>query len=440
MDGIFEPDIAETAEILKFDRILVLKFKYSHISLKNKIDIFDTTKVEVLYNYNYSQKNKQEKCEFTYKLSASPLTSYAWEKAPDIIKINNKKQLNQLEITEDIGDIFNLDLIQSLLIVPLFKKRINPNYNPLILGLFIVQNEREKRWTSTEIELGKWMAKQITNSIVNEQAFLKVQSLVEERTSQLQVSLEVQAKLGQKLHNYIEELKRVNKIKDEFIASLSDALKTPLSNMKMGIKMLKLFNKNEQSIRYLDILTDECEKEINLVNNLLALQNLENKNNTVESQKIYLKPLLDGFYNYFSQELHYKQINLVIDNSLNYLYTDLNSLSLILKELINNACKFSHEDTDIILRIYVQNSDNIIEVTNCGFPIAIAEESLIFQPFYQGSRVENVTNSGTGLGLALVQSLVQNLNGVITVASNPSNKADHFLNTFTITFPSLGKE
>ena len=125
---------------------------------------------------------------------------------------------------------------------------------------------------------------------------------------------------------------------------------------------------------------------------------------------------------------------------ISFLLPDLNSLNLILKELINNACKFSHEDTDIIVRIYKQNSDNIIEVTNCGFPISTAEENLIFQPFYQGSRVENVTNSGTGLGLALVQSLVQNLNGIITIASNPSNKADHFLNTFTITFPSLGKE
>lgn len=441
MDGIFEPDIAETAEILKFDRILVLKFKYSHVSLKNITEIVGSTKVEVLYQYDSSQQNSKEKSEFVYTLSDSPLTAYAWEKAPEIIKINSKKQLEKLDILLDKEKVFSLDLIKSLLIVPLFKKRLNSNNSkPLILGLYIVQNKKEKRWSSTEVELAKWMAKQITNSIVSEQAFLKVQSLVEERTSQLQVSLEVQAKLGQKLRNYVEELRRVNKIKDEFIASLSDALKTPLANMKMGIKMLKLLNKNEQSIRYLDILTDECEKEINLVNNLLALQTLESNNVTIEPQKIYLQPLLEEFYNFFSQELHYKQINLVIDNSLDYIYTDLNSLNLILRELINNACKFSHEDTDIILRIYEQNSDNIIEVTNCGFPISIAEESLIFQPFYQGSRVENVTNSGTGLGLALVQSLVQNLNGIITVESNPSSQTDHFLNTFVITFPSLGKE
>lgn len=440
MNDIFEPDIAETAKTLKFDRILVLKFKYSNFSFKNIPEIISSTKVEVLYDYHDSQENQDKRRAIIYKLSDSPLIAYAWTKAPEIIKINNKKQLDNLKIDFAQEKIVTLDSVYSLLIIPLFKPRIKSNYKPLILGLYIIKNKLEKRWTNTEIELGKWMAKHITNAIVNEQALMKIQSLVEERTSQLQVSLEVQAKLSQKLHNYLEELKRLNQVKDEFIASLSDALKTPLSNMKMGIKMLRLFNKNEQSTRYLDILTDECEKEINLVNNLLAWQNLERNKITVEPQKIYLKPLLDEFYNVFSQELQCRQINLVIDNSLNYLYTDLSSLHLIIKELINNACKFSHDQTDIILRIYAQNSDNIIEVTNCGFPISKTEENLIFQPFYQGNRVENVTNSGTGLGLALVQSLVQNLNGIITVTSNPSNKADHFFNTFTITFPSLGKE
>lgn len=98
----------------------------------------------------------------------------------------------------------------------------------------------------------------------------------------------------------MDELRRVNKIKDEFIASLSDALKTPLANMKMGIKMLKLLNKNEQSIRYLDILADECEKEINLVNNLLALQTLESNNIDVESQKNLSTTIIRRIVQFFS--------------------------------------------------------------------------------------------------------------------------------------------
>jgi signal transduction histidine kinase len=229
-------------------------------------------------------------------------------------------------------------------------------------------------------------------------------------------------------------------IKDEFISSLSDALKTPLSNMKMGIKMLRLINNHEQNSRYLDILEDECEKEINLVNNLLTLQKLESNNLAIEPQKIYLQPLLDDLHNSFSQELHYKQINLTIDNQKNYIYTDLNSINLIFKELLNNASKFSSEKTEIILRVYSKKSDNIIEISNYGCSINEEEKIQIFQPFYQGEQVENVTNSGTGLGLALVKSLVQNLNGIIHVSSFYVNKSNNYLNTFTITFPQLSKE
>ena len=180
---------------------------------------------------------------------------------------------------------------------------------------------------------------------------------------------------------------------------------------------------------------DECEKEINLVNNLLTLQELESNKLNFESQKIYLKPLLDELYNFFSQELHYKEINLIIENKQDYIYTDLNSLSLILKELLRNGSKFSTCQTDITLQIYSHNSDNIITISNYGCTIEPEEQLLIFQPFYQGKSVANVTNSGTGLGLALIKSLVQNLNGIITVSSIFVPQSNYHFNTFTLKFP-----
>ncbi|NCO74626.1 MAG: HAMP domain-containing histidine kinase [Cyanobacteria bacterium] len=440
MDGIFDDDLATTAKILKLDRFLILRFKYEYLPINNHLKSIPSAIVEVVYNWQLNLDDTHKKQIISYQLSDSPLTCYGWQKSPSLIKIKDKKQLNNLNINNDIFDIFDLTLLQSLLIIPLFVKRNSRNYKPLILGLLVMQNYQSRTWEISEIEVGKWMAKQVTSSILNQQTVAKVQSLVDERTTQLQVSLDVQAKLGQRMRDHIEELKRLNMIKDEFIASLSDALKTPLSNMKMGIKMLKLINKNQQSIRYLDILEDECEKEINLVNNLLTLQELESNKLTIEHQKIYLKPLLDDLYNFFSQELHYKQIKFIIDNQLNYIYTDLNSITLIIKELLHNASKFSLPQTDIKLRIYQEKSDNIIEISNYGCLINTDEQIQIFQPFYQGIQIQNITNSGTGLGLALVKSLVQNLNGIINVSSISLIKSNNYLNTFTIIFPQLSNE
>lgn len=435
MNDIFDEDIINTAKILKLDRVCILRFKYKNFSPQDNTKLIPSAEVEIIYDWQLNLTQTRKKTILFYQLSESPLTCYGWQKAPDFVKISNKKQLDNLKIEKDILDIFDLKQLESLLIIPLIFQRNIRTYIPLIMGLLVMQDKKPRRWQMGEIETGKWMAKQITTAIINQQTVAKVQSLVDERTSQLKVSLDVQAKLGQKMRQYIEELKRLNTIKDEFIASLSDALKTPLSNMKMGIKMLKLMNKNDGIIRYLNILEDECEKEINLVNNLLTLQELESNKLTIESQKIYLKPLLDELYNFFSQELHYKGINLIIENKQDYLYTDLNSLSLILKELLRNASKFSKSKTEIVLTIYSQKSDNIITISNYGCTIEPEEETLIFQPFYQGKSVANVTNSGTGLGLALIKSLVQNLNGVITVSSILIPESNYHFNTFTLKFP-----
>ncbi|BAQ64320.1 sensor histidine kinase KdpD [Geminocystis sp. NIES-3709] len=440
MDEIFDADIATSAQILKLDRIFILRFKYNSFSHQHLTPLIPLAEVEVVYNWQKNSQDSIPKKIISYSLSESPLTCYGWQQAPYFTKISNKKQLEELNIDQDILEVFNLKLLESLLIIPLVCQRNIDNTKPLIIGLLVMENHKPRRWQIGDIETGKWMAKQITTAILNQQTVAKVQSLVDERTAQLKVSLEVQAKLGQKMRDYIEELKRLNIIKDEFIASLSDALKTPLSNMKMGIKMLKLRNKNESIIRYLDIIEDECEKEINLVSNLLTLQELESNKLTIEPKKIYLQPLLDDLYNSFSQELHYKEINLIIENKQDYLYTDLNSLSLILKELLRNASKFSAQQTNIILRIYTQKSDNIIEISNYGCTIDQEEQTHIFQPFYQGKSVANVTNSGTGLGLALVKSLVQNLNGIISVSSASIEKSDNYINTFTLTFPLLSNE
>ena len=437
MDDIFDSDIANTAKLLKLDRLLLLKFKYETFPRNISSSSIPQAKVELVYEWNYDEQNNLCQTPFLYSLSKSSLTIHGWLQAPAIVKISNKSQLMKLDIQQEIESIFNLNWLESLLIFPLCRQKTNNQYKPLIIGLLVMQNKQSRRWQMSDVETGKWMAKQITSTFIHQKTIMKVQSLVNERTSQLQVSLDVQAKLGQKLRDYVKELKRVNKIKDEFIASLSDALKTPLSNMKMGIKMLKLFSKDEKSVRYLDILADECEKEINLVNNLLTLQELQSKKLSIEPQKIYLKPLLDEFYNFFSQELHCQRKNLIIENQQKYLYTDLNSLNLIVKELITNAIKFSSPKTDILFQIYSHKSDTIIQISNYGFSIPSTEQQHIFQPFHQGKQVENVTNSGTGLGLALVESLVNNLHGIINVSSQPSEKSENYLNTFTITFPLL---
>ncbi len=443
MDDIVDNDLIKTGQILELDRILILKLKYNQfIGINKKSKLIPQANLEKTFDWqSKSQKKNHTPKEFpVYQLSDSGLISHAWKKAPDLTIIENKKQLNQWNINADILTIFDFNYLESILIIPLFLQRESKKFHPIIIGFLILQSYQSRIWQTAEIEAGKWIAKQVATSIINRQTFDKVQSLVDERTAQLQVSLEVQAKLSQTMRHHIEELKHLNSIKDEFVSSLSDAFKTPLSNMKMAIKMLKLINIEEKIFRYLNILEEECDKEISLVNNLLTLEKIQANQFNFELKKIFLNSLVDNLSKDFAQALHSQKVELKMSCNSEYIYADFNSVSLIIKELINNACKFSVRETEINLQIYTDAQHNIIKIENYGLAIEEDEQELIFEPFYQGKQVENVTNSGTGLGLALVKSLVENLNGIIDVTSTPCAKSADYLNIFTLKFPQLPSE
>ena len=442
MDSILSLALAETAQALQVDRGLILRLKYHNpLYSKHYAESIQPARVEVVLDWSKVKKKTQSSNLSSYELSDSPLTIYAWQKAPQVVAIASQNELQKLklELAQDVEKVFSGAKIKSLLIVPLFSNYTNLEDQPIVLGFLVLQNHKPHQWENAEIEMAKWVALQASSSIINQQTLQKVQSLVDERTSQLKVSLEVQAKLSEKMRHHIDELQRLNKIKDQFIASLSDALRTPLANMKMGIKMLKLVADTHQSQRYLSILEAECEKEINLVNNLLTLQELEAKKLNLDPQRLELKPILDEFEQTFRQEWESKELTLELNYGLNSLYTDLKSFKLILKELLHNAGKFSSEHTTVMLKLYTQTNQTILEVTNIGSQIPESEQEHIFQPFYQ-IQVEEVTsgsNTGTGLGLALVKSLVENFNGTVAVSSIPCHNSRDYLNTFIINLPQL---
>ncbi|MBE9222119.1 HAMP domain-containing histidine kinase [Cyanobacterium stanieri LEGE 03274] len=436
MDAIFDLDLINTVKVLKLNRLSIVRFKYDHIiQTKSKNKQIPSATVEKVFDCHECQ-NYQPDQEIKYnKLSQSSLLIYAWKIAPKIAILETPEQIIKHRQGEDWTELFQLNLINSLLFIPLYLERQKTTYQPNILGSLILQSYGAKQWTDADIEVFKWIGKKVSADIINQQTVAKTQSLVNERTSQLKFSLDVQAKLSSKLRFHLEELRESNRVKDEFIASMSDALKTPLSNLKTGLKMLKLRNKNKSLELYINILEQECDKEINLVDNLLTIQQLRVKEIEISPQKIHLSSFLQDIRQNFINQLAHHQLSLNISSQLDFLLTDLKSLDLIIKELVLNAIKFSTAQTVIYL-IFERNGNGfIIEISNIGAKIAPEEQENIFQPFYQGSNVENVTNGGTGLGLALVKSLIENLNGTIEVSSILSPNSKDYINTFTITLP-----
>lgn len=313
-----------------------------------------------------------------------------------------------------------------------------------VLGFLVLQQATARSWQAAELNLVEMVCAQVSNVIIQSQTLRQVQNLVDERTAKLQSSLELQAKLHERTRQYVEQLRELNELKDEFLSNMSDRLRYPLTNMLMSIRNLRLPGiQPERQNRYFDILEQECTKEINLINDLLTLQKLESQQETPQLQSIDLNTRIQDLAASFEQKLTEKGLSITLDlpeDSLK-VQTEIESFDRILQELLTNACKYSEHDTIVDLEVTHQVNQLvdqvIIKVTNIGRGISSEEATFIFDKFRRG---KGRWTPGTGLGLALAKSLVQHLNGTIGVESMQISDSDLSKICFTLTLPQFSDE
>ena len=254
--------------------------------------------------------------------------------------------------------------------------------------------------------------------------------LVQQVASQCAIAVR-QARLYQTAQAQVKELAHLNQIKDEFLSTVSYELRTPMANMKMAAQMLKVTlkragNQDPKTDRYLEILQNECDREAKLIEDLLDLQQLDTNTMSlllsaipVEEWLHYVtNPLLTRF------EKHQQTLKFDVEPNLPSLMCDQLSLSRIVVELLTNACKYTPNDESVILSAnsIINAGDTepkIIRITICNTGVEIPPNKIsnIFDKFYRIAELDFRKEGGTGLGLALVQKLVDRVGGTIRVES-----------------------
>lgn len=252
---------------------------------------------------------------------------------------------------------------------------------------------------------------------------------------------------AQQLEAQMEEMERINQLKDEFLNTVSHELRTPLANMKMAIQMLEIMldqtgilqqedSSENRTVRYLEILRDQCNQELSLVNDLLDLQRLNADTYSLSFTPITLQDWIPHVVENFQVRIQssQQQVEINISDSLPALSSDMASLTRILSELLNNACKYTPANELITITAQLQAIEPLIEtalelppefsvpgiqirVCNSGVEIPESDLNRIFEPFYRVPNSDVRKQGGTGLGLALIRKLVNYLNGTITVES-----------------------
>ncbi len=278
--------------------------------------------------------------------------------------------------------------------------------------------------------------------------------LVQQVANQCAIAIR-QARLHQAARRQVEELERLNHLKDDFLSTVSHELRSPVSNMKMAIQMLDISLKANNSatldppiesrvFQYLQILQRECQREIELINDLLDLQRLEAQGQSLALAEIplqsWLRHLTQPFFERAANRKQQLEVQ-IADNVPNIL-SDASSLERVITELLTNACKYTPPDGSIQLTAEVsqnvtnqnatnqnianqnatnQNTGNqntiCLSIRNTGTEISGNELARIFDKFYRIPNSDPWKQGGTGLGLALVKKLIEHLGGSIQAES-----------------------
>lgn len=237
-------------------------------------------------------------------------------------------------------------------------------------------------------------------------------------------------------------LRELNELKDKFIYITNHELRTPLTIIKGYIDILEtMISDNDEDTReVVDILKDTTEELNELVERIHLLGNIENSIQLRrKSEVIELKSLITKIY----KELHPLftkrkiELKIFVDKKPLLLEGDPRQIRIVLRELLQNALKFTPDGGKVVVRLEIKNQEIQYSVSDNGIGIPLDKQEIIFDPFYEIQNTINHRSSdsefmggGMGIGLSLVREIVNLHKGQIHLESEPGKGT-----LFTIKFP-----
>ncbi len=236
----------------------------------------------------------------------------------------------------------------------------------------------------------------------------------------------------------VAELHRANAAKDAFLAAVSHELRTPLTGILSMSELLQseMFGAlNANQHKYLGAILESTHRLVTAVNSILVYTNLVAGRTPLETEPCRLHELCAIAVRSLMRKAENKHQHITQD--INPFEVEIESnpkgVLQVLKELLENAIKFTPEGGSIGLRVTALPEEDAVSIVVADSGIGMSPEQLasIFHPFAQGDQTLARRFEGLGLGLAYVHEMVTRLGGTITVTSAPAQGSQ-----FTITLPA----
>ncbi len=291
--------------------------------------------------------------------------------------------------------------------------------------------------------IGSASARAMIASVVREEplGIDEVMTIIDEASQMLAYSRQLEQKSHEleaatnELRNANQRLQELDRLKDDFISTVTHELRTPLTSIRAFSEIL---NDNPQldtgqRAKFLGIIIKESERLTRLINQVLDLAKIESGNAEWHSGKIDMREVLEDSVTAVSQLFREQNITLEMSAPLEVppIVADRDRLMQVMLNLLSNAAKFcERQDGRVSVRLAREEDTLRIDVTDNGIGISPADQGVIFDKFRQVGDTLTQKPKGSGLGLAISREIISHFDGRLWVTSAPGTGS-----TFSFTLP-----
>ncbi len=222
----------------------------------------------------------------------------------------------------------------------------------------------------------------------------------------------------------VSELRRLEKLRQEFVANVSHELKTPLAAIKAYAETLQLgaINDADHNIEFVRRIEEQADRLHQLIVDLLQIARIESGQEALEIVDVSITDVVDGCAAQYSNEARLREIDLKIDtpDPALVVLADQDGLRTILENLVDNAFKYTADGGEITVRSWREEGLAVLEVADTGIGISPADQERVFERFFRADKARSREMGGTGLGLSIVKHLCQAFGGSVFLESTPS--------------------
>jgi len=226
------------------------------------------------------------------------------------------------------------------------------------------------------------------------------------------------------------------RLKNDLVATVSHELKTPLTAMRALVDTLLDAQRFDEKMtrEYLKLLATENARLSRLIDNFLTFSRLERNKFTFEFTRVRPQQIVEGAVTALGERAQAPGCMLESHTAVDLpsIRGDVDALVTALLNLLDNAWKYSGDEKHIVLRTEARNGSVCFAVEDNGIGLTPRESKRVFHRFYQTDQGLSRSVGGCGLGLSIVQSIVEAHHGSVRVESEPGRGS-----TFTIEIPAI---